>query len=126
MNYTDLNAAFTYIASFTNLERTAHYTVRTYRLDRMRALLDWFNHPERAFRTVHVAGSKGKGSTSLFIQAGLTAAGIRTGLYLSPHVSDYRERFTIDGSFADEQDMLRVMNGMLADLEGFSFAEETG
>jgi dihydrofolate synthase / folylpolyglutamate synthase len=126
MNYTDLNEAFTYIASFTNLERTAHYTVRTYRLDRMRALLDWFDHPERAFKTVHVAGSKGKGSTSLFIQAGLTAAGMRTGLYLSPHVSDYRERFTIDNGFADEQSMLRVMNAMLADLEGFSFAEETG
>jgi dihydrofolate synthase / folylpolyglutamate synthase len=126
MIFSDVDSALAHIESFTNLERTTHYTVRTYRLDRMRALLDLFDHPERAFKTVHIAGSKGKGSTAVFIMSGLKAAGYRTGLYVSPHVTNYRERFTINGSFVDEESLLTTMNSMLEKLEDFFFPEETG
>ena len=80
MRFDDLDAAFTHIESFMNLAKLVNYTVRTYRLDRMHALLDHFGHPERAFNVVHVAGSKGKGSTCTYIAQSLTALGFRTGI----------------------------------------------
>ena len=90
------DAVFDYIVNdFTNLERGTAESMRPYRLDRMRALLDYFGHPEKSFRSVHVAGSKGKGSTAEFIGRGLAQAGYRTGIYSSPHVSDFRERIRL-------------------------------
>ncbi len=69
---------------------------RGLKLDRMHQLLKRVDHPERKLRVVHVAGSKGKGSTSAMIAAMLTASGLRTGLYTSPHLDTIRERFVID------------------------------
>ena len=66
-------------------------------LERIQALLAELGHPQTKFRSVHVAGTNGKGSTSAFIASALTAAGLRTGLYTSPHLVDYPERFKIDG-----------------------------
>ena len=92
-----------YMEGFVNLEKeTQHYTTREYRLDRMVALLDHVGNPQRAFQTIHLAGSKGKGSTASFIAKGLHALGYKTGLYMSPHLVDYRERFTLSGSFFSE------------------------
>jgi dihydrofolate synthase/folylpolyglutamate synthase len=85
--------AFAYIESFTNLERSKTLK-REYRLERMEALLEAFGHPERELTVVHVAGSKGKGSTATFIASILDAAGYDVGLYTSPHVESYTERFT--------------------------------
>ena len=127
MRFNDFEQFCTYMESFTNLERrTGHYTVRLYRLDRMRKLLDHIGHPERDFLTVHVAGSKGKGSTACFIAHGIRAAGFKTGLYLSPHLSDYRERFTLCGEFFSEKDLLEAANELAHRLEGFTFADELG
>ncbi|MCK9602072.1 MAG: hypothetical protein M0R06_23705, partial [Sphaerochaeta sp.] len=57
-----------FMESFTNLEKqTTHYTTRTYRLDRMKALLAYLGNPELSFRKIHLAGSKGKGSTASYI-----------------------------------------------------------
>ena len=85
--------AFAYFESFTNLERgKTPYTQRVYRLDRMRMLLSLFDNPQERYRSVHVAGTKGKGSTATFLAAVIGAAGVRTGLYTSPHVSDPAER----------------------------------
>src|ERR1700727_2658604 len=66
-------------------------------LDRIRALLDALGNPQRACRWIHVAGTNGKGSTSAMIEAGLRAAGIRTGLYISPHLIEPTERIQITG-----------------------------
>lgn len=113
--------------SFTNLEKNMnHFTTRTYRLDRMRALLDHFGHPERSFKTLHVAGSKGKGSTSSYLSSGLRALGYKTGLYLSPHVSDYRERWLIDGAFAPDEDLVRAGNELADGIKDFRFSDEWG
>lgn len=99
--FRDVDSAFAYIEAFTNLERSQEK--REYRLERMRFLLEQFGHPETGVRYVHVAGSKGKGSTATFIAAAFAEAGIATGLYRSPHVESYRERITLaSAEFADE------------------------
>ncbi|MGC2288925.1 MAG: folylpolyglutamate synthase/dihydrofolate synthase family protein [Thermoplasmata archaeon] len=65
-------------------------------LDVMQGLLEALDHPERRFPSIHVAGSKGKGSVSALTAGILTAAGFRTGLFTSPHLQSYRERIQID------------------------------
>jgi dihydrofolate synthase / folylpolyglutamate synthase len=65
-------------------------------LDVMQGLLEALDHPERRFPSVHVAGSKGKGSVSALTAGILTASGLRTGLFTSPHLQSYRERIQID------------------------------
>jgi dihydrofolate synthase/folylpolyglutamate synthase len=66
-------------------------------LENIRTLLDRLGHPERAFRSVHVAGTNGKGSVTAMVDAALEAAGHRSGRYTSPHLIDLTERFVIDG-----------------------------
>lgn len=67
------------------------------------ALDEHFGHPHRRFRTIHVAGTNGKGSCSHTIAAVLQAAGYRVGLYTSPHLVDFRERIRINGEMIPEQ-----------------------
>lgn len=66
-------------------------------LERITALLAGLGNPHRACRWVHVAGTNGKGSTCAMIEAGLRAAGVRTGLYISPHLVEPTERIQIAG-----------------------------
>jgi dihydrofolate synthase / folylpolyglutamate synthase len=65
-------------------------------LDNISRLCEALGHPERAFRSLHVAGTNGKGSVTAMTHAALRAAGIRSGRYTSPHLSDLAERFVID------------------------------
>ena len=60
-------------------------------------------HPERRFRSVHVAGTNGKGSTSHMLAAIFQEAGYKTGLYTSPHLKDFRERIRLNGKMIDEE-----------------------
>jgi dihydrofolate synthase / folylpolyglutamate synthase len=66
-------------------------------LEAMAMLLSALGNPQRAFHSVHVAGTNGKGSTSAMIEAGLRAAGMRTGLYTSPHLVEPTERIQVAG-----------------------------
>jgi len=66
-------------------------------LDRMRAILDELGHPERGHRGALIAGTNGKGSTSAYLESILRAAGLRTGMTPSPHLSSYLERVQLDG-----------------------------
>lgn len=79
-------------------------------LDAMRALLIRLGSPQQLFRTVHVAGTNGKGSTAALIESCLRAAGFRTGLYTSPHLQSYRERIRLDGEPVAAQQLLDVLN----------------
>ena len=67
------------------------------RLERMRALLAELDNPQERFRTVHVTGTKGKGSTSAYTESILRHLGYRTGLFTSPHLHTFRERMRVDG-----------------------------
>ncbi len=91
--------AFNYIESFTNLERNTSCVSSEYKLDRMTYMLEAVGHPEKAFRSVHIAGSKGKGSTASIISAMLSANGYKTGMFTSPHLVSYKERITLAGTF---------------------------
>jgi dihydrofolate synthase/folylpolyglutamate synthase len=81
-------------------------------LERMHGLLDRLGHPEREFDAIHVVGTNGKGSTTLFAEALLLAEGVRTGAYLSPHLTSFKERIRIGGreieAAAYEAAVLRV------------------
>ena len=67
-------------------------------LERMHDLLAQLGNPERSFDAIHVVGTNGKGSTVLFAEALLEAEGVRTGAYLSPHITSFRERIRIGGA----------------------------
>lgn len=71
-------------------------------LSRIRAILRRLGRPERAYPSVIVAGTNGKGSTSAMIASILRSSGYRTGLYTSPHLVDIRERWLIDGAMIDD------------------------
>jgi len=91
------------------------------KLDRMRALLHGLGDPQSRFRIVHVAGSKGKGSTSAMLAAILRCAGYRTGLFTSPHLVRVEERIQVDGSPISQDEvtaLLREVEGVEATLRG--------
>jgi dihydrofolate synthase/folylpolyglutamate synthase len=90
--------AIAYIHQFVDYENpAARQRGPGFTLDGMRCLLDLLDHPETAFPSVVVAGSKGKGSTSAMLASILSAAGYRAGLYTQPHLHHWRERVRVDG-----------------------------
>jgi dihydrofolate synthase/folylpolyglutamate synthase len=91
-------AAVDWLMGRINYERIEiPYSERQLKLDRMRQLLTRLGQPDAGMKIVHVAGTKGKGSTSAMIAGMLTAAGFRTGLFTSPHLDRIEERFAVDG-----------------------------
>lgn len=91
-------SALTYLASFTDHSKThaANLAPENFDLQRVHALMASLGNPHRAYPVIHIAGTKGKGSTAAFCAAALQAAGYRTGLYTSPHLEEYTERFQIN------------------------------
>jgi len=81
-----------------------------FRLGRMRRLLRKLGDPQRGLRIVHVAGTKGKGSTSAMIASALSASGVRTGLYCSPHLHALEERYSIDGHPIEPAELVALAN----------------
>lgn len=94
-----------------NYERMTRvgYTSRNFNLARMNRLLAGLGNPHRHLRAVHIAGTKGKGSTAAMLSAMLTNCGLRTGLYTSPHLNDVRERIQVNGEMIPEAAMTRLM-----------------
>src|SRR5258708_18555545 len=79
------------------LQRPARYTPDVVSLERPRALMAALGNPQLKYPILHVTGTKGKGSVSALCVSALQAAGLRVGLYSSPHLQDFRERFRISG-----------------------------
>ena len=78
-------------------------------LDRIVALEEASGVPHRRFRSVHVAGTNGKGSVSHLIASALSAAGYRTGLFTSPHLKDFRERMRVNGETISEREVVEYV-----------------
>jgi len=85
------------------------YNHTNFNLSRMLRLLSRLGNPHRKFRSIHIAGSKGKGSTAHMVAAMLQRCGYTTGLYTSPHFVDIRERIRIDGELISEAAFTRLM-----------------
>jgi dihydrofolate synthase/folylpolyglutamate synthase len=108
---TDYQAALDYIFNYVDYERrrSVPYTETAWDLERTRRVLHALGDPHQALRYVHVAGSKGKGSTAANVDAILRASGLRTGFYSSPHLHTLRERIRIDGQLIAQQDVVRLL-----------------
>lgn len=104
--------AAAYLARCTDYERMAEPPRREYTLGRMTRLIGALGRPDRSFRSLHVAGTKGKGSVAHMAEAILREAGYRTGLYTSPHLVDMRERIRLDGRPVSERGLVWAMNRM--------------
>ena len=85
---------------------------RFFKLDRMNQLMSLLDHPEISYPCVHIAGTKGKGSTASLIAACLQAAGYRVGLYTSPHLEDFRERIKINGEMISEAEVIELADAL--------------
>lgn len=96
-------------------------------LSRTIALLEHLKNPERNFRSIHIAGTNGKGSVAHLIASILQESGYRTGLFTSPHLLDYRERIRIDGVMIPESYVIAFVEaygGLVSEIEP-SFFEYT-
>lgn len=91
------------------------------------ALCNALHHPEHKFKSVHIGGTNGKGSSSHMLAAILQTAGYKTGLYTSPHLRDFRERIRINGQMIPEQEVINFVNSHQALFEEInpSFFEAT-
>jgi dihydrofolate synthase/folylpolyglutamate synthase len=92
------NRALDYLYSFVDysLKHASELAKADFDLERMRQLMAMLGNPQNAYPTIHVAGTKGKGSVSAMCASALQAAGYRTGLYTSPHLQDFTERIKVD------------------------------
>ncbi len=114
--------AMRYLYDRTDYEKQEHlrYNVTTFNLDRMKKLLTLLGNPHKKIRTVHIGGTKGKGSTATMLARMLESNGYRVGLYTSPHVVHLHERIEVDSKMITEPEMLQLMNRLYAPVEKLS------
>jgi dihydrofolate synthase/folylpolyglutamate synthase len=115
---TDLQEFQRFLASFTNYERlpTFRYGPQTLGLERMRELARALGDPQDAYPSVHIGGTKGKGSTTLMLEALLSAEGLRVGSYTSPHVEHLSDRIRVGGRRISEPSLVEAANLVLPAL----------
>ncbi len=106
----DYRGAIEYINSFTDFEKLASLQIEPFDLTRIERLLDAVGNPHLHGVTFHVAGTKGKGSTSAMLASVLHSEGYRTGLFTSPHLHSFRERIRIDGRPIPERDLCSLVD----------------
>jgi dihydrofolate synthase/folylpolyglutamate synthase len=118
--------AVDYLSRFINYEQQprVRYSRATFDLEAFERFLDRLDAPQRRLRTVVVAGTKGKGSTAAMIAAIAQAAGLRVGLYTSPHLCSIRERIRVDGEMIDEAEFAALVSALVPHIEAAGMAEE--
>jgi dihydrofolate synthase / folylpolyglutamate synthase len=118
----DLIQAQARLDALTDWERRPRNTMRV-GLEPMQDLAARLGDPQKSFRSIHVAGTKGKGSVSALIEAALAHAGLRVGRYASPHVERITERVSVQGHDVDEATLARALNRA---LDAYEAAREAG
>ncbi len=105
------HAALDYLYSFVDfsLQKAITYSPARFKLERMQQLDESLGYPWAAYPSIHVAGTKGKGSVCILCASALHAAGYKVGLYTSPHLDDYAERIQIDGQFIPHQHLVEMV-----------------
>ena len=127
MDFNTFEDVTAYLDSFSYSDKAkAPGFLRGARVERMYLLLSHLGHPERDYKTIHIAGSKGKGSTALYISTLLKSANVKCGLYLSPHLRDYRERFTLSGSFFPTDFLIECARELKEKIDSFSLPPSLG
>ena len=108
---TAYNQALDYLYSFVDysLKHSSELAKADFNLGRMFALMSSMGNPQNKYPSIHVAGTKGKGSTSAMCASALMAAGYRVGLYTSPHLEDYVERIQINGAPISHEQMVELV-----------------
>jgi dihydrofolate synthase/folylpolyglutamate synthase len=113
MNYQE---SLDYLLRFADYERLPRSGI-VWDLRRIERLLERMGNPQYAARTIHITGTKGKGSTAAMIEAILRQARLRTGLYTSPHLLSFTERIKVDGQPIAEADWARLTENIMPDVE---------
>lgn len=116
---TDDDAARQFLLGRIDYERvlTIPYSGCDFKLDRMRELLDRLDNPQDQLSIVHIAGTKGKGSTAAMLSAMLVAGGYRTGLFSSPHFERVEERFRMDGQPCSAAELVELVEAIRPTVE---------
>lgn len=109
--------ALRYIYGFADYERTAPRQREFQRLDDVLALLEAVGNPHQRLRTIHVAGTKGKGSTAAMLAAVLLRAGNTVATYTSPHLNTHRERYRLDGIPVSEETFTETLRDLRPAVE---------
>lgn len=108
-----------FLARVTDYEKErSRYGPREYNLRAMRAILERMGNPERAYGSIHIAGTKGKGSTAIMAERLLRAAGAHTGLFVSPHLVEMVERIQLDGVPISKREFVKDLNRVRPALKG--------
>jgi len=96
-------------------------------LERTMELAEFFGNPQDDFRSIHIAGTNGKGSTAAYIASILMEAGYKVGFYTSPHIKSFNERIKVDGKEIPDHDLQRIAESVIqkADIIGATFFEIT-
>lgn len=124
MTYTEtLDYLFHALPSFQNIGSDAYKPG----LDNIRRFCRTLGNPQQHYRTIHVAGTNGKGSVSHTIASVLQSAGYHVGLFTSPHLRDFRERIRVDGQMIEESEVIHFVERYRQSMEnlGLSFFEMT-
>jgi dihydrofolate synthase/folylpolyglutamate synthase len=111
--------ALDYLYGLANYERITlnSYSPATLNLERVRDLLAALGNPHERYKTIHIAGTKGKGSTAAMMAQCLRQLGQRTGLYTSPHLTTFRERIQVNGEYIGREDVVRLTARLKALVE---------
>lgn len=120
--------ALDYIYSFTDYEKKSsyRYAPETFDLARVEKLLVSLNNPHQRFKSIHIAGTKGKGSVAAMSESILRAAGYRTGLYTSPHLHTFRERIQVNGRLIPQETVASLteqLQPLVSQVEGLTTFE---
>ena len=101
-------------------QRKLRYNVTTFNLDRMEELLKSVGDPHKKIKTIHIAGTKGKGSTATMLARMIEANAYKVGLYTSPHVTTLHERIVVNSKMISQKEMLGLINRIHGPVEKLS------
>jgi dihydrofolate synthase/folylpolyglutamate synthase len=113
----DVRAAAAWLEGLLDVEKRPDLPYTRLGLEGVRRLLTRLGDPQRELCVIHIAGSKGKGSTALFAEALLRAAGLRVGTFTSPHLERWTERFRIDGEEVPGPDLAAAVRRLRPEVE---------
>ena len=123
----DYQQALDYIYSFIDYEKVPRpRDPALYDLRRVEELLARLGNPHLTGKTVHIAGTNGKGSTAAMIASALTASGYTTGLNTSPHLSDFRERIRVNGELVAEEELVGLVEKLKPEVEAVNRKDTYG